>query len=136
MSHIACVLAVRTLSASVQRLVNAGNTPKPHATFVDVQMSVAPREYLSIALFATSFGFGPVSKAVAVADQIRRVERGAYLAYFGLGSDFEFAKTADVFSEVVEIDVDRPANLSALVHRLSGFDAAVSIMNKALPPHW
>jgi hypothetical protein len=84
-------------------------------------MSVALLRYLSIAQFATSFGFGPVSKAVAVANQIRRIEPEAYPAYFGSGSEFEFAKTADVFDEVVAINVVRPANLPALVRRLSGF---------------
>jgi hypothetical protein len=56
--------------------------------------------------------------------------------HLGCGADFEFATTAEVFNEVVAVNVDRPPDLPALVERLSVFDAAVSIMNEALPPHW
>lgn len=98
--------------------------------------TVAPADGPSIALFATAFGFGPVSKAVAVAQSLRSQAPAARLVYFGGGTDLPFAVASRAFNEVVAVDVDRPSNADDLLDRLTSFDVAVSIMNEALPPRW
>jgi hypothetical protein len=97
--------------------------------------TVSEATQVSVAVFGTAFGFGPVSKAVAIAQYLRAEKPATRLAYFGSGQDLNFAIASGIFNEIVDTDVDT-APTEELLERLQDFDVAISIMNEAIPPCW
>jgi hypothetical protein len=94
------------------------------------------REPNSYAFLSTSFGFGPVSKAVTIARELAVREPDASLHYFGAGVDYDFAKKAAVFDRILRIDVDNRELLHELVPQLEHYRAVVSVLNLDILPLW
>jgi len=89
----------------------------------------------SVAFLTTAFGFGPVSKAVTIAAEFKRLFPGVELNFFGAGIDFDFAAKANVFDHIFRYDVDTDATLAALSKYLITYDHVVSVLNFAIL-HW
>ena len=60
-----------------------------------------------IGFLATEFGFGPVSKVVAVAKSVQEIEPSVRLSLLGSGNVLRFAQLSDAFNQCIEFDVDR-----------------------------
>jgi hypothetical protein len=88
------------------------------------------------ALLATSFGFGPVSKAVTIARELAARAPDAELHFFGGRIDHDFAVDAGAFDRVFRIDVDDSAQLRELVPHLMRYRAVISVLNLELPTLW
>ena len=98
---------------------------------------------LKLAFIATSFGFGPVSKAVSIASAVRdRYGSASQLTFFGGGIAHEFAEMSKVFDRIVCDDVDDNERWPILQRELSSYDCVISVLNfhalsvwsEALPP--
>ncbi|HKP76121.1 MAG TPA: hypothetical protein VJT67_11305 [Longimicrobiaceae bacterium] len=90
----------------------------------------------AVAFVSTSFGFGPISKAVAIAIELKRRRPEVALHYFGAGLDYDFAVRSPAFDRVFRIDVDQPDELRDLVEHLGGYDAVFSVINLDILPFW
>lgn len=90
----------------------------------------------SFAFVSTSFGFGPASKAVALARELKRRDPAVRADFMGVGVDHDFARKSEVFDRVVKVDVDDPDVLKMLVPHLMQYDATFSVINHALVPLW
>jgi hypothetical protein len=91
---------------------------------------------LAISFVATSFGFGPVSKAVSIARSLHRTSPDAHTTFYGDGVAFDFATRSDAFDEVVRCDVDAAEPLERLCPVLRRADAVVSVLNTDLLLRW
>lgn len=100
------------------------------------RIRVSPSRPSRIAFVATSFGFGPVSKAVAVANALRRTLPGVQCDLFGSGLDYSFAIDTDAFHRTIRLDVDDASVLGKLLPHLADYDAVVSVLNLALVETW
>ncbi len=83
---------------------------------------------------ATSFGFGPVSKAVVVADAIRALAPEHELVFFGSDVTERYARASSVFDEVVDLDTD--AAPDRCVHEVAMCDGLVNSLNFEVLEHW
>lgn len=90
----------------------------------------------ALAFISTSFGFGPVSKAVSIAGELKAESPRRELHYFGEGIAHDYAHKSGVFDRVFRVDVDRHDSLSKLVPTLASYRAVVSVMNFELLPLW
>lgn len=90
----------------------------------------------SCAFVATSFSFGPVSKAVSIAQELKAQAPQLATHYFGAGIDFDYAKKSDAFDHLFRSDVDQRDALLRLVPQLSGYRAIFSVLNLDLLPLW
>lgn len=90
----------------------------------------------SCAFISTAFGFGPISKAVAIAAEIKRRRPGIAIHCFGAGLDYEFARTSPAFDRVYRVDVDRHEDLASLVEHLEAYQAVFSVLNLDILPLW
>ncbi len=88
------------------------------------------------AFVATSFGFGPVSKAVSIAQELKRQAAHLRVDYFGAGIAYEYAHQSGCFDNLYQVDVDRRETLVALVPRLTSYGAVFSVLNLELLPLW
>lgn len=81
----------------------------------------------TIAIVSTSFGFGPVSKAIMVATEFQAV--GFDVDFFGNGIALDFARRAFIFRRIVDLPVDTYEGLFKAVPLMADSDAVVSVMN-------
>lgn len=88
------------------------------------------------AFVATSFGFGPVSKAASIAREIKAQAPDLDTHYFGAGISYEYAQKSEAFDLLVNVDVDRRETLLALLPKLSGYGAVFSVLNLDILPLW
>lgn len=88
------------------------------------------------AVVASSFGFGPVSKAVSIACEIKAQAPHLETHYFGAGIAFDYAQKSEAFDSVVNVDVDRRETLVALLPKLSCYSAVFSVLNLDILPLW
>ena len=88
------------------------------------------------AFLSTSFGFGPVSKAVTTAQELKRRRPQAIAHYFGAGIDHDFAVKSRAFDRIFRIDVDRRDSLVELIPQLAHYQAVFSILNLDILPSW
>jgi len=88
------------------------------------------------AFLSTSFGFGPVSKAVTIAREMKRQAPHLETHYFGAGIDYEFARKSGAFDRVLRIDVDNREVLSNLVPLLKAYKHVVSVINLDILTAW
>ena len=88
------------------------------------------------AFLSTSFGFGPVSKAVSIAQELRERSPHVRLHFFGAGIDCDFAVRNDTFDEVIKADVDSTDVLAGLVRHLSHYDSVFSVLNFEIVNLW
>src|SRR5207302_2022726 len=89
-----------------------------------------------IAVLSTSFGFGPVSKAVTVGKTFRKQHPDVEMCFFGAGIALEFATRSGTFDQIIDVDVDRVEVLSEHLPELRRFTAVVSILNLDILPLW
>ena len=86
----------------------------------------APR----LAFLATSFGFGPTSKAVSIAGAVRAIcATSPQLAFFGSGIAYEFAERSSVFDCLLCHEVDDEGRWPSLRNELSSYDGVISVLN-------
>lgn len=88
------------------------------------------------AFVATSFGFGPASKALAIAREFERRFPDIELHYFGSGLDREFVVRNGVFDEIHRARTDAESGLAEVLPRLREHDFVVSVLNFDLLPMW
>ncbi|MDE5105666.1 MAG: hypothetical protein O4808_00845, partial [Trichodesmium sp. St17_bin3_1_1] len=88
------------------------------------------------AFVSTSFGFGPISKAVTIAKQFRIQTPSSVIHSFGSGIDYDFAKKSGAFDKIFRVDVDNIKKLTELLPTLSQYSAVFSVLNLNLPPLW
>jgi hypothetical protein len=88
------------------------------------------------ALLSTSFGFGPVSKAVTIAREIRDRAPRMQIHYIGAGIDYEFAERSGRFDRLTRVDTDSREALQELVPLLREYTFVVSVLNFDLLPVW
>lgn len=88
------------------------------------------------AFVSTSFGFGPISKAVSVARELKVQAPNSIIHYFGAGIDYDFAQKSGVFEKIFPVDVDDKKQLTELLPTLSQYSAVFSVLNLDLPPLW
>lgn len=88
------------------------------------------------AFVSTSFGFGPVSKAVSVARELRRQSPDSECHFFGSGVDLDFARASGVFHWTHHVDVDDPDTVRHLAVALRECSGTFSVMNHLLIDAW
>lgn len=88
------------------------------------------------AFLSTSFGFGPVSKAVTIAHELRERVPHAALHFFGSRIDYDFASKSRVFDRIFKIDVDDRESLEQLVPQFSTYAGVFSALNLDILPLW
>lgn len=88
------------------------------------------------AFVATSFGFGPVSKAVSIASELKTQAPDVERHYFGAGIGYEYAQKSGAFDALIEVDVDRHETLVALLPQLASYDVVFSVLNLDILPLW
>jgi len=81
----------------------------------------------SLAFCATSFGFGPVSKAVAIARAIRETAPRSRLVFFGSDVAEIYARSSDVFDEVRSLDTD--AAPDGLAREVAQYDGLINSLS-------
>ena len=85
---------------------------------------------LKLAFLATSFGFGPVSKAVSIASAVRDCcGTGPQLTFFGSGIALEFAERSNAFDCLVCDEVDDKERWPTLLSQFSAYDCVISVLN-------
>jgi nucleoside 2-deoxyribosyltransferase len=90
----------------------------------------------------TSFGFGPVSKVVAVAEAVRLLRPGYRLVFVGSNIAEHYARSSAIFDDILSVDVDAAPERG--VHYSQDSDALVNALNfdvlsrwsRHLPPHF
>lgn len=88
------------------------------------------------AFVATSFGFGPVSKAVSIAWEMKAQAPDLETHYFGAGIGYDYAQKSEAFDSLINVDVDRRETLVALLPKLSSYGAVFSVLNLDILPLW
>lgn len=88
------------------------------------------------AFVATSFGFGPVSKAVSIALEMKAQAPDLETHYFGAGVGYDYAQKSAAFDLLIKVDVDRHATLVSLLPQLASYDAVFSVLNLDILPLW
>lgn len=85
---------------------------------------------------SSSFGFGPVSKAVTIANELARRSTDLQLDFFGNGVDMEFARKSGLFHSFIETDVDNREALHCLLPLLRHYDVIVAVLTLDILPLW
>lgn len=88
------------------------------------------------AFVATSFGFGPVSKAVSIAWEMKAQAPDLETHYFGAGIGYDYAQKSEAFNSLINVDVDRRETLVSLLPKLSCYGAVFSVLNLDILPLW
>jgi hypothetical protein len=88
------------------------------------------------AFIATSFGFGPVSKAVSIAREMKAQAPDLETHYFGSGISYDYAQKSEAFDSIINVDVDQRETLVALLPNLSSYLAVFSVLNLDILPLW
>lgn len=86
-----------------------------------------PKSDLRLAFCCTSFGFGPVSKTVAVAQAVRRLRPSASLVFAGADISLGYAASAGAFDELLTVDPD--SSPAACLSALQGADGLVNCLS-------
>jgi len=124
-----CVKRVVTLSDAVR---------EPSVLLHAVRDAVCPKAQgglpMSIGFCCTSFGFGPVSKVVAVAEALRQLRPEYRLRFAGSNIANTFASDSGVFDEVVDVDLD--ASPEDGLECFADDHAVVNGLNFELLDHW
>ncbi|HEV7744527.1 MAG TPA: hypothetical protein VGO56_06000 [Pyrinomonadaceae bacterium] len=90
----------------------------------------------SCAFVATSFGFGPVSKAVSIASEMKAQAPDLETHYFGAGIGYDYAQKSAAFDSLVKVDVDRHETLVSLLPQLAAYGAVFSVLNLDILTLW
>jgi hypothetical protein len=90
----------------------------------------------SCAFVATSFGFGPVSKAVSIALELKRQAPQLERRFLGAGISFDYARKSGAFNVLTNVDVDNHEQLVALLPTLKSNAAVFSVLNLGILPLW
>jgi hypothetical protein len=85
---------------------------------------------------ATSFGFGPVSKAVSIALEMKIQAPDFETHYFGAGIGYDYAEKSNAFDSLINVDVDQHETLVALLPQLASYGAVFSVLNLEILPLW
>jgi hypothetical protein len=88
------------------------------------------------AILATSFGFGPVSKAVTIARELRSRVPSLEIHFFGAGIDHEFAERCDAFDRLIRLDTDSRDGTQIMLQALPDYEFVVSVLNFELLSMW
>ena len=88
------------------------------------------------AFIATGFGFGPISKAISIAQELKAQAPHLEAHYFGGGIDYDYARKSGAFDKLCKADVDQPAVLNSLLPQLASYQAVFSVLNLELLPLW
>lgn len=88
------------------------------------------------AFLSTSFGFGPVSKAVTIARELKSRAPHMETHYFGGGVDFEFARKSGAFDRLLRINVDDSEVLSNFIPLLKNYKHVISVINLDVVGAW
>ncbi len=88
----------------------------------------------TVAFCCTSFGFGPVSKVVAVAEAMRLLRPDYRLVFIGSNINEQYARASNVFDDFVSIDVDIAPK--AAVSEAVRYDALVNGLNFEVLSLW
>ena len=107
------------------------------ADAIDAAVEQRPRRRLRrVAYVTTAFGFGPASKAAAIAEAMKEHDSETQLDFFGNGIDYEFAARSGVYDRLYRLDVDDPVVVAHLVPLLDAYDAAVVVINPLVAEAW
>jgi hypothetical protein len=90
----------------------------------------------SCAFVATSFGFGPVSKAVSLALELKRQAPRLERRFLGAGISFDYARKSGAFDVLTNVDVDDHEQLVTLLPTLTSNAAVFSVLNLSILPLW
>jgi nucleoside 2-deoxyribosyltransferase len=132
-----CVGQTRTVNAGANLLKDVRVQAQLCQRLVQVLGGLSPvvkRE--ACAFLSTSFGFGPVSKAVTIAREMKRQAPHLEVHYFGAGIDYEFARKSGAFDRLLRIDVDKSEVLSSFVPLLKTYKYVVSVINLDILKAW
>ena len=88
------------------------------------------------AFVATSFGFGPVSKAVSIAVEMKAQAPHLETHYFGAGISYDYAQKSEAFHSLTSVDVERRESLVALLPQLASYGAVFSVLNLEILHLW
>lgn len=88
------------------------------------------------AFVSTSFGFGPVSKAVSIASEMKIQAPDLETHYFGSGIGYDYAQKSKTFDALIDVDVDRHETLVDLLPQLASYSAVISVLNLEILPLW
>ena len=99
-------------------------------------MPTAASQKSTCAFVASSFGFGPVSKAVTIAKEIKSRFPKIEISFFGNGIARQFAEQSKVFDFLIEADVDESDKLIKFVPQLQKFEFVFSVINLPLLQLW
>src|SRR5579863_2058545 len=89
-----------------------------------------------IAILSTSFGFGPVSKAITIGRTFRQRHADVEICFFGSGIAMDFAVRSGSIDRIINVDVDRIEALSELLPTLREYSAVISVLNLDILPLW
>lgn len=90
----------------------------------------------AFAFVATSFGFGPTSKAASIASELKAQAPDLEAHFFGAGVGYDYAQKSAAFDSLVKVDVDRHETLVALLPQLASYDAVFSVLNLDILSLW
>jgi hypothetical protein len=99
-------------------------------------MSVADLQKSSCAFVASNFGFGPVSKAATLAEEIKRRFPKTEIHFFGNGIAARFAKQSKSFDCLIEAEVDDAEEIKHIIPVLKNYKTVFSVLNLPLLPRW
>lgn len=99
-------------------------------------MSVGDFQKMKCAFVSSSFGFGPASKAAAIAGEIKRRFPQIKTYFFGDSFALRFAELSKSFDFSIEAEVDDAAQVEKIIPQLKNYDAVFSVLNLPLLPLW
>lgn len=82
----------------------------------------------SFGFTATSFGFGPISKAVSIATALRYLKPHSTIEFGGYGIGLDFAKSSGAFDLCTQIRVDSDDDDTSLREFMARHDAIISVL--------
>lgn len=104
-----------------------------------VEMTIGNTTYRSLrrwAFLSSAFGFGPASKAVAIAREVAERELGVQLHFFGSGVDRDYARKSRVFDAVFKLNVDDRTHIQQLVPQLEAYEAVIAVITPHIAEIW
>jgi hypothetical protein len=100
----------------------------------DLMKKMRNSESIKVGFCCTSFGFGPVSKAVSVAEAIHALRPDYRLVFIGSNVAEDYARKTDVFDDIESVDSDISPEVCAQYAQEN--QAVVNSLNFSVLEYW
>jgi len=99
-------------------------------------MPIKDFQKLNCAFVSSNFGFGPVSKAAAIAEEIKRRFPQIKTHLFGDRFALRFAELSKSFDFLIEAKVEDAEQVKKIIPQLRNYNIVFSVLNLPLLPLW